>query len=260
MGRRGDSEFTISAWSPEWLDGSGVSRVGEWFVARSEGWRVSKIFDIKQEVISRPLDVVRTSGYADMRADLSHQSAGSIPVMVELSRLKKARGGPLEERIVECAASVTPCVVGLHAVDIRRPVPESVWQGKRTGDSENAFKESLAEFRALCAQLPISWATFSTFGRGVSVAELFHRRGSSAQVGAAFLGDALRPEELAELHPCQVANVDRGVEILLATQLGGPAGVVSAGQHDAIWRALRRVSLGGLPWDVTKDLGAERGP
>lgn len=260
MGRRGDSEITISAWSPEWLDGSGVTRVGEWFAAMSEGWRVSRILDIKQEVIPRPLDVVRTSGYADMRADLSHQSAGSIPVVVELSRLKKTRGGPLEERIVECAASVTPCVVGLHAVDIRRPVPESVWQGKRTGDSENAFKESLAEFRALCAELPISWATFSTFGRGVSVAELFHRRGSSAQVGAVFVRDALRSEELAEFHPCQMANIGRGVEIVLATPLGRPAGVVSVGQRDALWRALRRVSLASLPWDVTKALGSERGP
>ena len=226
----------------------------------AEGWRVSEILDIKQEIISRPLDVVRTSGYADRRADPSHPSAGSIPVVVELSRLKRTRGGPLEERIVECAASVTPCVVGLHAVDIRRPVPVSVWQRQRTGDSENAFKESLAEFRALCAQLPLSWATFSTFGRGVSVAELFHRRGSSAQVGAAFLGGALRPEELSEFLPSQVANVGGGVEILLARQLGGPAGVVSAGQRDAIWRALRRVSLGSLPWDVTKDLGSERGP
>jgi len=45
----------------------------------------------------------------------------------------------------------------------------------------------MIEFRALCAELPITWAMCSTFGRGISVAELYQKRGSSAQVGMVYL-------------------------------------------------------------------------
>ena len=253
--QRGDSEVIISAWSPDWLDGSGVARVAEWLCTTSQGWQTSGAMDLKKEFLSQPLDVVRTCGFAAPRVDPSLQSPGAVPVVVEMSRLRKSRGGPLEERIVECAASTIPCAVGLHAVDVRRPVPEATWSEKGPPQAKSIWGETMIEFRAMCMNLPVAWAMCSTFGRGISVAELYLKRGSSARVGAVYARADVPSSELDALRPARAMKLGEGVEIALTKRFGGPAEDVSASQRDAIWKIFRKASVGEVPWDILNALG-----
>lgn len=211
--------------------------------------------DLKEEHLSLPLDVVRTCGYAEPRTDTSRSVPGAVPVVVKMSRLKRARGGPLEERIIECAASVIPCSVGLHAVDVRRPVPETTWSGKGTPHAKGILVEAMTEFRAMCISLPVTWAMCSTLGRGVSVAELYLKRGSSAQVGAFFVGTPVDATILDALSPARVTCLGNGIEIALKKLFDGPMEEVSTSQRDAMWKTLRTASIGEVPWTVLNSLG-----
>jgi hypothetical protein len=224
--------------------------VAEWLCTVSQGWQTSGAMDLKEELLSQPLDVVRTSGFAVPRVDPSHQSPDTLPVVIEMSRLKKSRGGPLEQRIIECAASVIPCAVGLHAVDVRRQVPETAWSGKASPDAKGILVEAMTEFRAMCTSLPVTWATCSTFGRGVSIAELYLKRASSAQVGAFYLGAPVNATILGSVSPARVTSVGNGVEIALKKIFGGPVEEVSTSQRDAMWKIFRTASIGEVPWAV----------
>jgi hypothetical protein len=263
MSRRGnaDNEIAISAWSPAWIDGSGVSRVAAWFMATSQDWRTSKILEIDRSHLSSTFDVVRTSGHASPRADLSHPSPITIPVVHELSRFRKGKGKgqPLEERIVEHAASVIPCPIGLHAIDIRRPLPEGALMGTRGNHPEVTIREWRAEFRAFCTSLSPSWAICSTFGRGPSIVELYRKSGSPAQIGAVYVSKAVPIEELEKaLQPAYPMDIGDGFEITLSQRLGGPMNEIPTSTYDELWRILGKASMIGLPWQVLKDITSHR--
>jgi hypothetical protein len=253
--RRGDidSEVAVSAWSGEWLDGSGVTRMADWFLASAQGWQISEVFDLDTHFLSAALDVVRTSGHAHPRQDLSRRPPDTTMVVCELNRLRKGRSGPREERIVEHAASVIPCAVGLHAVDIRRPVPEGALVVKRGSQTDSLVRETLVDFRALYAAMPVAWAICSTFGRGPSIAELCKKRGSPAQVGSVYVSKIVPAKEISNaLQPASIVDVGAGYEIVLTKLFGGPMETVPNSTYDGLWRILRKASMTGLPWDVLK--------
>jgi hypothetical protein len=262
MQRRGDSELTISAWSPQWLDGRGVAHIASWYLEGPAGWRTAEIHDANDDAAAADFDMIRTSGATHVRPAPAVGASNTIPVIYELSRLrqergkKKRRGGPLEERMVEYAVSVIPCPLGFHAVDIRRPVPQDVLAEQRRSQAEGIARDVLSELRGIYSSMPLAWAICSTFGRGPSLAELYRKQGSTVIIGAVYLAKVVPPGEVAEaFRPAPVLDVGSGYEVALTTLFGGQAETAPSSMYDGLWRMLRRVSLTGLPWDVLSRLG-----
>jgi hypothetical protein len=254
--QRNDNEINISAWSPDWIDGSGVRRIAEWYLANHPAWQPSEIFVLDNALLSTSLGAVRTSEYAQQR---SHETANLVvttPVIYEIHRLRGGRSGPMEERIVEHALSVVPCQVGLHAVDIRRPLPDEGRTSKRGQSETAAVQDALRELRALRQALPLAWAICSTaFSRGPSVAELYRKQGSRLNPGMVYVSKAVRREEVAAaFHPAHVEDVGSGYEVALTKQFGGFMDMVSSHVYEELWKVLRKVSITGLPWDALKAL------
>jgi hypothetical protein len=253
-----DSEFIISAWSPEWSDGSGVARAVEWFLSTSDAWRLVQAWDFENYRLATAMDVVRTSGYAKPRAVAVMPVPDCTPVVCELSYMRRTRSGPLDRRIIEYAASTIPCAVGLHAVDIRRPVSEDVFQNDRRKSHGGIVRDVLSEFRTFYGALPLSWALCSTFGRGPSVAELYRKKSSSAQIGAIYLSKSvLATDPSSSFAPAHVVDVGSGWEIVFAELLGGTMKTLTTAVHTTIWATLRTAVLSQLPWDTLNELGSD---
>lgn len=253
MQRRGDNEIIISAWSPDWVDGSGVRRVAEWYLALGQGWQASEIFDLQNAFLSTPLDTVRMSGHAVRRSDSASSSGDVTAVAYEIHRLRGGRSGPMEERIIEYAVSVVPCPVGLHAVDIRRPLPDDQ-RSRHEGSGKAPIQDALSELRAIRQTMPIAWALCSTaFSRGPSIAELYRNQGSRIHPGIVYVSKSVpREEVIRAFSPAAVEDVDSGFEVALARPFGGPMDALSNNIYEGLWKVLRKVSITGLPWDVLK--------
>jgi hypothetical protein len=257
MQRRGDSELGISMWSSEWLDGRGVAHMAGRYI--DGGWRPTEIHDANDEAVDADFDMIRTSGATHLRP-ASEDAASAVPVICELSKLRHERGskrqsGPLDERIVEFAVSVVPCRLGLHAVDIRRPVSEVVFAEPRKNHAESIAREVLDEFRGVYRTMPLAWAVCYTFGRGPSLAELYCKHESTIIPGAVYLSKVAPVGEVASaLRPARVVDVEGGYEIALTTLFGGPVETASAAMYDGLWKFLRKCALTGLPWDTLSSL------
>ncbi|MCC6554438.1 MAG: hypothetical protein IT372_15780 [Polyangiaceae bacterium] len=261
MTRHVGSELTISMWSPEWLDGRGVARVAAWYLEQPAGWRAVQIHDANEDAVTADFDMIRTSGAIHPRSAPLDRPSDALPVIYEMSRLRQERGkrrhtGPLEERIVEYAVSVVPCSLGFHAVDVRRPVPQDVWEEKRRSHAEAMAREVLGELRSIYASMPLAWAVCSTFGRGPSMAELYRKGESTMMIGAVYVSKIVPAAEIAEsFRPARIADVGSGYEVPLVTLFGGEEETVLTSTYDGIWRVLRKAALTGLPWDVLSRLG-----
>jgi hypothetical protein len=239
-----------------------VLHIANWYLNTSQNWRVSEILDIDGTISATSLDVVRTSGHAQRRQDVHHGTSEStksntVPVVYEINRLHGGRTGPLEERIIEYAASTIPCPLGLHSVDIRRPLSDEDLPPRRKRSEIPVLRNALVELRALRDEVSISWALCSTFGRGPSIAELYHGHGSSIQVGFMYISKSVQLDEISEaLHPAHAIDVGSGYEIALTKWFGGPMDAVSPSTYNGLWKVLRKASLSGLSWEILRTLSS----
>lgn len=258
MQLRSDNEINISTWSPDWIDGLGVLRVAEWYL--NQGWQISEVFDLGKSLLSVPLDTIRMSDQAQQRSHGAFLSDDMIPVVYEIHRLRGGRSGPMEERIIEHALSVVPCPIGLHAVDVRCPLPDDDQKPKQRRSGKAPTQDALSEFRALRQAMPLAWALCSTaFSRGPSIAELYRNQGSRINPGMVYVSKVVRREEVAEaFHPAGIEDVGSGYEIALTKQFGGPMNMVSSHIYEGLWKVLRKASIADLPWDVLKTCGKDR--
>jgi hypothetical protein len=234
-----------------------VEKVASWYRSGAGGWRFARVYEtVGETVADAAFDSVRGAENVRLRPAQQVPSPGGLPVISELAREraaqgKRKRGGALEERIVEFAASALACPLGFHAVDIRRPVPQSAFEKGHESELLGIAHEVRADFAALCAAMPLTWGIYSTFGRGPSVAELYRKQSAAMIIGGAYVSKAVPSQEIVDaLGPAvRVEDVGSGHELAITTPFGGAMKELPATNMEGLWRLLRKATLTDMPWE-----------
>jgi hypothetical protein len=239
-----------------------VGSVASWFLGSGGSWRVTETYDsVGENIAERDFDSVRRNE-ATRRRPAGHAAPqDGLSACIELARERNPRGskhggGALEVRIVEYAASVVPCPLGFHAVDIRRPVPQTMFEPGSAARLHAVVREVLAEVAALRAAMPLAWGIYSTYGRGPSLAELYRGKRFAIIIGGAYVSETLSLPEITETlgRAVRIEDAGPGYEVAFTELFGGPTDEVSTAMADGLWKLLRRASLTGLPWEVLSKL------